>query len=314
MRWATYRSDGAPTSRPRVGLVDGDRILGLRSVENLIDLLADDQRMAKARDEALRDPYETVGLDVRLLPPIPTPPSIRDFMAFEGHILPIVQANGRELDSAWYEIPCFYFTNPAAAIGCRDDVPAAPGAIELDFELEVAAVIGKPGADIAPQDAETHIAGYVLMCDWSARDLQRRERGVGLGPVKGKDWATSFGPYLVTPDELEPLRSRNAFALHMTAKVNNIPYSDSSFDEIYWSFSEMIAYASRGTELRTGDILGSGTIATGCIAELAARLGSDRYPWLEPGDSFSCTADPLGSIDCRLLPAVPVIQLRVDAG
>jgi 2-keto-4-pentenoate hydratase/2-oxohepta-3-ene-1,7-dioic acid hydratase in catechol pathway len=310
MRWVTYRSSNAGTARPRVGLVDGDRILGVRSVDTLIELLADEERMAAARDEALGDPFESVGLDTHLFAPIPVPPSIRDFMAFEEHIVPIVRADGRQLDPAWYEIPCFYFTNPAATLGCRDGVPAAPGSVELDFELEVAAVIGRPGADIAPDDAERHIAGYMLMCDWSARDLQRRERGVGLGPVKAKDWATSFGPYLVTPSELEPFRSRNAFDLHMAGSVNSRTYSDSSFHEIYWSFADMIAYASRGTELRTGDILGSGTIASGCIAELAARFGSEKYPWLKPGDEFIGSAGALGSISCTLLPAPPVIPLR----
>jgi 2-keto-4-pentenoate hydratase/2-oxohepta-3-ene-1,7-dioic acid hydratase in catechol pathway len=184
----------------------------------------------------------------------------------------------------------------------------------LDYELEIAAVIGRPGRDLTPQDAALHIAGYILLCDWSARDLQRRERGIGLGPVKAKDWATTFGPVLVTVDELPTPVVEKAPKLGMRASVNGRPYSDGNLSELYWSFGEMISYASRGTEVRAGDIIGSGTVGTGCIADLSARRSPDEYPWLKVGDRVHLEADLLGSIDCVITAAAAVVPLRPGPG
>jgi 2-keto-4-pentenoate hydratase/2-oxohepta-3-ene-1,7-dioic acid hydratase in catechol pathway len=150
----------------------------------------------------------------------------------------------------------------------------------------------------------------MLLSDWSARDLQRRERGIGLGPVKGKDWASSFGPVFVTADEFEPYRKGNGFDIGMRADVNGRPYSSGNLSDLYWSFGEMISYASRGTEVRAGDVIGSGTVGTGCIADLSARHGIDRYPWLVPGDTIRLEADLLGAIDVALVPSDPISALR----
>jgi len=312
MRWSTYLSplDG----RERIAVVQDGVLHGSRRHTSLLELLGDTgEKLRTAGEAALTDPLERIPVEsARILAPIPVPPSIRDFMAFEDHLTHIMKKRGTVLDPAWYEIPAFYFTNPAATLGPTDDVPAAPGAVELDYEVEIAAVIGRPGRDLSPEDAARHIAGYILLCDWSARDLQKRERGIGLGPVKGKDWATTFGPVFVTADELPTPGGEKAPKLGMRASVNGRSYSDGNLSELYWSFGEMIAYASRGTEIRAGDIIGSGTVGTGCIADLSARYSLQEYPWLTVGDRIHLEADGLGSIDCLITPAAPVVPLRPD--
>lgn len=213
-------------------------------------------------------------------PPSPTPQSIRDFYAFEQHVRTARERRGLEMDPDWYQIPVFYFTNPHAVIGPDTEVAIPPGCMELDFELEVAAVVGRGGSDFSVAEAEAAIAGYMIMNDWSARDLQRREMRQGLGPAKGKDFATSLGPWLVTPDELAEVRSGKAFELQMTATVNGREYSRASLATLHWSFGEMLAYASSGARVEAGDIIGSGTCGTGCILELSLVHGSEAYPWL----------------------------------
>ena len=177
--------------------------------------------MAAAASRATSDPAAVVPINaVRLLPPIPRPPSIRDFYAFEQHVRTARQRRGLEMEPDWYELPVFYFSNPVATVGPFDDVAVPPGSTALDFELEVAAIVGRGGADLDPEAADRHIAGFCVMNDWSARDVQRREMKLSMGPVKGKDFATSLGPYLVTPDEVEPFRRDRAYDLPMRAWVN----------------------------------------------------------------------------------------------
>ena len=238
---------------------------------------------------------------VRLLPPIPQPPSVRDFYAFEQHVRTARQRRGLEMEADWYELPVFYFSNPAALVGPFDDVPMPPGTKELDFELEVGAVVGRGGSDLDPSDAEASIAGFCVMNDWSARDVQRREMRLSMGPVKGKDFATTLGPWLVTPDELEPHRKAKAYDLTMRASVNGREYSRASLADIHWSFGEMLAYASRGTRLVPGDVIGSGTCGTGCILELSLVHGEDAYPWLRVGDEVALEVDVLGRVVNRVV-------------
>lgn len=175
----------------------------------------------------------------------------------------------------------FYFGNPASLIGHEEPVPIPPGCAMLDFEVEVAAVVGRSCANATVAEASRSIIGFTLMNDWSARDLQRREMRVGLGPAKGKDFATSLGPWLVTKDELESRRAGCAYDIPLTAHVNGAPYTLANLADIYWSFEEMVSFASRGTIIQPGDIIGSGTCGTGCIFELAQTGGSDAYPWLQ---------------------------------
>jgi 2-keto-4-pentenoate hydratase/2-oxohepta-3-ene-1,7-dioic acid hydratase in catechol pathway len=310
MRWAAFRgADGGE----RLGVVlGGETINALEPGLSLLDLLGDDgTRLREAGERATTEPAGTFALDeVTLLPPIQRPPSVRDFYAFEQHVKTARQRRGLEMDPDWYELPVFYFSNPAAVTGPDDDVAVPPGSQQLDYELEVAAVVGLGGVDLRPDEAERHIAGFTVMNDWSARDVQRREMKLSMGPVKGKDFATSLGPFLVTPDELEPHRKDRAYDLRMRASVNGRPYSDASLSDIYWSFGEMLAYASRGTELVPGDVIGSGTCGTGCILELSLVHGEDAYPWLQPGDEVVLEVEHLGAQHSRVTDGRPLRPLR----
>jgi 2-keto-4-pentenoate hydratase/2-oxohepta-3-ene-1,7-dioic acid hydratase in catechol pathway len=235
---------------------------------------------------------------------------VRDFYAFEQHVKTARRRRGLDMEPDWYELPVFYFSNPYAVVGPDDDVAVAPGSSEMDYELEVAAVVGRAGADLDPADAEAHIAGYCVMNDWSARDVQRREMKLSMGPVKGKDFATSLGPMLVTPDELETSRRGRAFDLTMMARVNGTEYSRASLADIYWSFGEMIAYASRGTRVEPGDVIGSGTCGTGCILELSLVHGAEAYPWLRLGDVVELEVERLGVLRNRIVPGALDRALR----
>ena len=211
MRFVTYIDPASGADR--AGRVINDVIHGLPTGTSLLGLLGDDgETLATAGDQALADPSEVLALaDAQLRAPIPAPPTVRDFYAFEQHVKTARQRRGLEMDPDWYELPVFYFSNPYAVNGPNQDVQIAPGSQEMDFELEVAAVVGRGGANLSPGDAGRHIAGYTIMNDWSARDLQRREMKLSMGPVKGKDFATTLGPVLVTPDELEPFREGKAY-------------------------------------------------------------------------------------------------------
>ncbi len=309
MRWASFIDS---SGGERLGLVVGEQVQALDAGLGLLDLLGDDgERLQEAGERATTDPAGTFTLaEVQLRAPIARSPSVRDFYAFEQHVKTARQRRGLEMDPDWYELPVFYFSNPAAILGPFDDVPMAPGTRAMDFELEVAAVVGLGGADLSPTDAELHIAGFCVMNDWSARDVQRREMKLSMGPVKGKDFATTLGPWLVTPDELEPHRKANAYDLAMTASVNGREYSRASLADIYWSFGEMLAYASRGTELVPGDVIGSGTCGTGCILELSLVHGEEEYPWLQPGDVVALEVESIGRIENRVVEGRPVVPLR----
>jgi 2-keto-4-pentenoate hydratase/2-oxohepta-3-ene-1,7-dioic acid hydratase in catechol pathway len=308
MRWATYRSEDGTD---RVGLVDGDHLRAVTGVGALLDLLGDDgERLASAAEQATNDPLEVVELaGADLLAPIPVPPSVRDFMAFEEHVANTRSRTGSAVDPGWYERPVFYFTNPAAIRPPVADIAISPGSSWFDYELEVAAVIGRGGGDLHPDNAEQHIAGYLVLADWSARDLQRQEMASRLGPVKAKDSATSIGPFLVTPDELAHRRAGKGFDLAMSATVNGRTCSTGNWSAIHWSFGQMLAYASRGTRLVPGDIFGSGTVGTGCLLELSILHGEEKYPWLQAGDEVVLDIELLGSLTGRITPGSTPIPL-----
>jgi 2-keto-4-pentenoate hydratase/2-oxohepta-3-ene-1,7-dioic acid hydratase in catechol pathway len=212
---------------------------------------------------------------------------------------------------AWYTAPTFYFTNPHAVFGPHDDVPMPPGSQVLDFELEVAAVIGREGRDLTPEQARENIVGYTVFNDWSARDLQSAEMKVGLGPCKGKDTATTLGPYLVTADELAPYRDAEGFLrLALTAEVNGQVVGKDLLSNMSWTFEEMVAYASRGTRVVPGDVLGSGTCGNGgCLAELWGLRGERTPPPLGPGDTVTLTVEGIGTLTNTVVPGVDPVSL-----
>jgi fumarylacetoacetate (FAA) hydrolase len=262
----------------------------------LDDLLARGMRVA-----ALGEIVEGVGdvenrlaaEDLRFGPPILEPPSLRDFYAFEGHVKTIWERRGSTVPEAWYRIPIFYFSNVSEIRGPGDPVWRPAASQELDYELEVAALIDTPAHDLAAERGEEAIGGYLILNDWSARDLQREETAVRLGPAKGKDFASSIGPWLVTPDELADARGGKGYNLAMTASVNGTQLSRGTWANAQFSFGEMLARASADVWLRPGDLIGSGTVGTGCLLEVKDEI-LKRY--LEPGDEVALTIERLGAL------------------
>jgi len=269
-----FRPRGSDLIRGWPGRIDGDRVVQL-AAQTLQSFFTGG---GKAREHA-----EYPLADVDLMPPVLKPPSVRDFYAFEQHVKTARARRGLEVPEEWFRIPVFYFSNPNAIYGPEAEVPHPDGSKELDYELEVAAIIGD----------DQQIGGFTVMNDWSARDLQRQEMKVGLGPAKGKDFATSLGPIVVTPDEFD------GSAATMVARVNGEERSRGELGDMHWSWDELAAQASRNTELCAGDILGSGTVGTGCILE----QGDGR--WLQPGDVVELEVDGIGVLRNRVGPRPP---------
>ena len=231
--------------------------------------------------------------------PLPPIASIRDFYAFEQHVKTARQLRGLDMIAEWYQVPVFYFSNPAGVIGPDEPVWAPLESQALDFELELASVIGREARDLPDDDRALEcVAGFTIMNDWSARDLQRLEMAVGLGPSKGKDFATSLGPELVPFDELADRYENGRLHLEMTAAVNGRILSRGNSGSMYWTWPQVLAHASRDATLRPGDVLGSGTVGTGCILELTPdRAGG----WLQPGDVIELSIERLGTLRNRVV-------------
>jgi 2-keto-4-pentenoate hydratase/2-oxohepta-3-ene-1,7-dioic acid hydratase in catechol pathway len=247
-------------------------------------------RIEGPRGETIIYPMEAGRLPrgVRLMAPLLNPPSLRDFIAFEAHIAATSKKRGQPIPPEWYKAPVYYKGNHRTIIGPDDDVRWPLETTKLDYELELACVIGRTGTNIPAWEAAHYIAGYTIMNDFSARDIQFQEMACRLGPAKGKDFATAIGPCLVTPDEIDDLNQ-----LTMTARVNGEVWSEGRFGTIHWSFPEMIAHVSRGETMYPGDLLGSGTVGGGCGLEL------DRY--LKPGDVVELEIQPLGVLRNRVV-------------
>ncbi|MGD7045347.1 fumarylacetoacetate hydrolase family protein [Jeotgalibacillus proteolyticus] len=233
--------------------------------------------------------------EVKLMAPLPNPLSFRDFYSFEQHVKRSRERRGLEMIPEWYRFPAFYFSNHLTIKGPEEVIPFPAESCERDYELEIACVIGKKGSTISSHQAAAHIFGFCIMNDWSARDLQREEMKVGLGPAKGKDFATSIGPYIVTLDEVGEMKN-GQIELKMEAFVNGKQLSSGNTRDLYYSFGEMIERASAGTTVYPGEIIGSGTVGTGCLLE----LGREIHPWLKEGDEVSLTIEGLGTLTNKI--------------
>lgn len=270
---------------------------------------------AKQVEEAIREGKITSFIDdsaLKLLSPVPNPPSCRDAYAFRQHVATARRNRGVEMIPEFDQYPVFYFTNHNAIFGEGTIKVEDDHLDKLDFELECAVVIGKKGKNISAEEADSYIAGYTIMNDWSARTLQMEEMKLNLGPAKGKDFATSLGPWLVTTDELEQYKittsSGNKYDLEMIARHNGKQVSQGNLKDMNWTFAEIIERASYGVTLYPGDVIGSGTVGTGCYLELngtwaleAKEKGESFSPiWIKEGDTFELEITGLGILKNKI--------------
>lgn len=283
MKFATISTLRA-TSQPALVIDDRVHTLPYPDMHAVIAAGADNAAR-KASKEALT--FDEVSF---LCPLNPT--TLRDAYAFEQHVKTANKNRGREVPEEWYQFPVFYFGNPKAVFGHEDIIPYPPYTQAMDYELEIAAVIGKAGINIKPEDAEQYIFGYTIFNDWSARDVQRKEMMIGLGPAKGKDFASSFGPVIVTHESIadRTVGRPGVYDLEMMARVNGMELSRGNFKDMHWSFGEIIARASESVMLYPGDVIGSGTVGTGCLLELTRFQG----PWLNHGDVVELEIERIG--------------------
>ena len=325
MRLAAFRLSDDPAPARRVGLVVGDGqdwwLHPFPEGTDLIELLAadPDEREAAgdlaAQSDGLR-PHEVV-----LLPPV-YPVAMRDFLTFEAHVDGMERGHGNPgPPPEWYAAPVFLFMAPHAVTGAHDDVPYPPDTERLDYELEIAAIVCRDVRNATPETARAAIGGYCVMNDWSARDVQGREMKLKLGPSKGKDFATTIGPWVVTADELDAHRDADGFLdLEMTVAVNGTVQGTDRSGHMGWSFEQLVSHASRGSWVKAGEVLASGTCSGGSLAESWGRTGRLDPPPLQVGDVVEMTIERLGTVRNRVVapedsPApVPPARRRVRQG
>ena len=293
MRIARYEHGG----RVALGAVEGgDEDTVVRALPeglSAIDLLS--QTPAQRAAHPLGAPVALA--DVRLLAPL-QPPSVRDFVSFEQHIQGMIMGDGIPFPEAWYGAPAFYFSNPNSIYATGDGIPMPPRAQRYDYELEVGAIIGRRGQDLTLENAREVIAGYTIFNDWSARDLQGEDRKLGMGWAKGKDTASTLGPWIVTADELEQYRDASGrLDLKGTVWLNGEEMGTDTLASTAWTFEQMLVYASRGTALVPGDVIGSGTYGGGCLGELWGRKDPRNPSPLRPGDVVKMTVEHIGTIE-----------------
>lgn len=264
------------------------------------------------RLEELMPHYQLI--DVRLMAPLTNPRSIRDYLSFEQHMLNASKTFGHSIGEAYYDIPVFYYTNHNAVFGPQDEIKRPKNETKMDFELELAVVMGKKGSDIPEDETDDYIFGYTIFNDWTARSLQREEMTLPLGPAKGKDFANAFGPCIVTKDEFEqysctisrathpehltmPKTTGDRFDVKMSARINGETICEGNYKTAYWTFAQMIKRASDNVTLLPGDILGSGTVGWGSLIE---NNFSVHRP-LEPGDQVELEIEGIGVLSNKVI-------------
>lgn len=312
MRLLTYEFDG----QTRCGVLDGDQVWPFRPGITMLEVVraglpVDVERWSA--DESVV-PLSTV----RVCAPL-QPVTIRDFVSFEEHVEGVRKSieHAPDVPQAWYQVPTFYFSNPHVVRATGEDIAIPTGCQELDFELEVGIVLGRGGTDIDPAVGLDHVFGLTIFNDWSARDLQGLEMKIGLGPAKGKDFANTLGPVIVTIDDFADAFDAEGFlSLGMAVWVNDTEIGRDLLSNMGWPIAELVAYASRNSRVEAGDLLGSGTAGNGgCLAELWGRNGELSPPPLQPGDTVRMWVERIGQISNRVvagvnLPPVPRARQR----
>lgn len=279
-----YKLAGAGVPTSMLALLQGEVPAMNRAREAFLYVLNTHHAIQGPDGETIVYPESSVSL----LAPVPHPPLLRDFIAFENHIAATSKKRGQPIPPEWYNAPVYYKGNPLTIIGPEDVLLWPLNTKKLDYELELACVIGRKGRDIPAGKAWEYIAGYTIMNDFSARDIQFQEMACRLGPAKGKDFATALGPCLVTSDEIPDLNQ-----VRMSARINGELWSEGIFGTIYWSFAQMIEHVSRGETVYPGEVWGSGTVGGGCGLEM------DRF--LQPEDVVELEIQPIGTLKTKIV-------------
>lgn len=287
MRWVTgYRATGGSL---RVGLLSEESVYWADEGQTLLSLLQGEVPLKEVAIRLTENP-STVDLrsECQLHSPLPNPPSIRDYASFEQHIHVTYAAIGRQIGDRWKDEPSSFFLNPINITGPEATIYMPAECEQLDFEVEIAVVIGREARDLSPNEARDYIAGFTILNDWSCRDVQRRESERGLNASKSKDFTTTIGPWLVTPEEFDETTAE------ARVSVNGRQYGRGRLADIWWSLNELVAYSSMDCTLRPGEIIASGTLPNCCILELSSTNGVEKYPWLVTGDCVEIEIDGLG--------------------
>lgn len=299
----------------RVAVVRGESVVCLPIGTQVLELLAaspaDRERLVDAVADA---PIPLV--DGRLLAPL-LPASVRDFVSYEQHIEGMSMSMGERYPESRLHEATFYFGNPHAVLGPHDDVFIPPECEQFDYELEVAAIVGRAGRDLDASAALDHIAGFTIFNDWTARDVAQTARRKSLHAIKGKDFAITLGPWIVTTDELAPFMDGDMLDLGLSVSLNGVEMGSDRSSSMMWSFGEIVSYASRGAWIGPGDVIASGTCGGGCLAEYWGRSGTIDPPPLTEGDVIAMTVEGIGTIESRVrasgpnpVPILPARRLR----
>jgi len=257
---------------------------GNKIPKDMLSFIQEGEESLKLANNIIKSPQSSAlySIDqIKIKAPLLNPPSLKDFFAFEEHAKNGAKCRNEELPKEWYEIPAYYKGNHREIYGPGDEIPWPSYTRRLDFESEIACVIGKKGKNISEDKANDYIFGYMIFNDMSARDIQKKEMALRMGPAKGKDFANIFGPYLVTKDEVNPQKD-----FSIKVKVNGEVWSEGHFKDQYWGFGLMVSYISQEESIYPGDILGSGTFYKGC--------GLDLDRWIKPGDVLELEVQSLG--------------------
>jgi len=314
MRLSTYKLHNS--NQELIGLLEDDRIINLNaffgkiSLIKLIQISGWQEKVLNEIDSKILTKHELE--DVTILSPIPKPNSFRDAYAFKQHVETSRRNRGVDMIKEFDEFPIFYFSNHNSIHGPNENIICMPSHFnKLDYELEIAILIGQEGSNILAKDADRYIAGYMILNDFSARDIQMQEMKLNLGPAKGKDFASVLGPYLVTPDEIsknlikDNNNQGNRYNLKMSCLLNGELVSEGNTKDMHWTFEQIIERASYGVTLYPGDIIGSGTVGTGCLLELNGthKLKNPNFKerWLKEGDVIEMKVDGLGEISNKII-------------